>query len=236
MNKTEVKNFVFPFILILIGFGVIILSIVIFSEISEIVVNQQIDVFNNAIIDFLPYTSSPVIHDLMGFITELGSIWFIIVASIFIVLYLWFKKRNKLGILFLIISVGGGGLIIAVLKRYYQIDRPSINQQIDAGGYSFPSGHAMGSLIFYGFIVYLILRSKLSKTKKKVYSVVLILLIILIATSRIYLGVHFPSDVIAGQAGGLAWLLVCIISLEVVKMKTCNEFKPLKIIKNLFEN
>ncbi|MGM0414357.1 MAG: phosphatase PAP2 family protein [Bacillota bacterium] len=208
----------------------------IFSEISEIVVNQQIDVFNNAIIDFLPYTSSPVIQDLMGFITELGSIWFIIVASIFIVLYLWFKKRNKLGILFLIISVGGGGLIIAVLKRYYQIDRPSINQQIDVGGYSFPSGHAMGSLIFYGFIVYLILRSKLSKTKKKVYSVVLILLIILIATSRIYLGVHFPSDVIAGQAGGLAWLLVCIISLEVVKMKTCNEFKPLKIIKNLFEN
>ncbi len=235
MNKKTMKNVALPFLLILMGFGVISLSIALFWEISENVLNQQINVFNNFVIDFFQYTFSPQFDDVMIFITELGSVWFIAVVGLFIALVLWFKKRDKWGILFLTLSVGGGGLIIMALKRYYQIERPSINEQIDAIGYSFPSGHAMGSLILYGFIVYLIIRSKLSKAKKISYSAVLISLIILIAISRVYLNAHFPSDVIAGQAGGLAWLLACIISLEVVKIKRRNDFQPLKLIGNLIE-
>lgn len=235
MNKYSEKNLVILFILMLMVLGVIILSIVLFLEVSENVVNQQIKVFDNTIMNLIQYISSPKINDLMTFITELGSVWFISAASLFIVLYLWFKKRDKWGISFLLISQIGGGLIIVFLKQYYKINRPSIKEQIEATGYSFPSGHAMGSLILYGFIVYLILKSKLSKTKKMIYSSVLILLIILIAASRVYLGVHFPSDIIAGLAGGLAWLLVCIVSLEIVKIKTRNDFKPLKRIGKFLE-
>ncbi len=228
MNKNTAKNVAFPLLLILMGFGVIALSIMLFWQISENVVYQQIDVFNNVMIDLLQDGFSPKFYSVMIFITELGSVWFIAVASLFIALYLWLKERDKWGILLLLVSVGGGGLIISALKRYYQIGRPSINEQIDAVGYSFPSGHAMGSLILYGFIVYLIQRSKLSKVKKMVCSAVLISLIILIAMSRVYLNAHFPSDVIAGLAGGLAWLLFCIISLEVVKMKRRNDIQPFK--------
>jgi len=235
MNKNAVKNVALPLLLLLMGIFVISLSIALFSKISENVVNQQINVFDNAIIDLLQNNFSPQLDDVMIFITEMGSVWFITVVSLFIILILWFKERDKWGILFLLISVGGGGLIIAALKRYYQINRPSINEQIDAVGYSFPSGHAMGSLILYGFIVYLILRSKLSMAKKIIYSTFLFSLVVLIAISRVYLNAHFPSDVIAGQAGGLTWLLVCIISLEGVKMKRRNDFQPHKYIGNLLE-
>lgn len=235
MNKNSKNNLIFLFLIILMIFGVISLSIVLFLEISENVVNNQIKVFDNAIMNLIQYTSSPKINDIMIFITELGSVWFISAVGFFIILYLWFREGDKWGIIFFLISLIGGGLIIVMLKQYYQINRPSINEQIDAVGYSFPSGHAMGSLILYGFIVYLILRSKLSKTVKVIYSSVLILLIILIAVSRVYLIAHFPSDVIAGQAGGLAWLLVCVVSLEVVKIKASSDFKPLKKIRHLFE-
>ena len=107
------------------------------------------------------------------------------------------------------------------------------NEQIDAIGYSFPSGHAMGSIILYGFIVYLIMRSELPRAAKGGLSFLLILLASLIALSRVYLSAHYPSDVVAGQAGGLAWLMICIVSLEGLQWKTRNNFKPLKRIRKI---
>lgn len=233
MNTELLKKFVLPFSLILMGFGVIYSSMALFSEISEYVVNQQIRVVDNAIVNLLMSFSSSGLHDAMITITEMGSVWFTALVSSFIILYLWFKERDKWGILFFLISIGGGGLLILLLKEFFRIDRPSINASIDAVGYSFPSGHAMGSMILYGFIVYLIIRSELSRPAKVSISAVLMLLASLIALSRVYLNAHYPSDVVAGQAGGLAWLMICIVSLEGLQWKTRNNFKPLKRIRKL---
>ncbi len=236
MKKDIIKKFTFPFLLILIGFVVIYSSLALFSEISENVVNQEIRVIDDAIVDFLLSFSSPLLNDAMVTITEMGSVWFTAVVSFFIVLFLWLKEKDKWGILFYLISIGGGGLLILLLKEFFRIDRPSINEQIDAIGYSFPSGHAMGSMILYGFIVYLIIRGNLSRTLKVSLSVVLMLLASLIALSRVYLSAHYPSDVVAGQAGGLAWLMICIVSLEGLQWKTRNNFKPLKKIRKILSS
>lgn len=225
MDRKKMKKIAFPFTLIILGFAIITSSIGIFFEISEGVVNQEIRVFDDTVIGIVKNLSSSWVYDMMIVITELGSVWFIALVSISTALYLWFREKDKWAIIFLIISIGGGGLIIQVLKNYFQTDRPAINEHIDAIGYSFPSGHAMGSLIIYGFITYLVIRSKLSKDKKIAISTVLIFLIILISLSRIYLSAHFPSDVFAGQFGGLAWLLICIISLEAVEWKNRNELR-----------
>ncbi|HSR04484.1 MAG TPA: phosphatase PAP2 family protein [Proteiniclasticum sp.] len=233
MNKDTVKKFTLPTLLILMGFGVIYSSMALFSEISENVVNQQIRVIDNAIVDLLLSFSSAGFYDAMIVITEMGSVWFTAVVSSFIILYLWVKERDRWGILFFMISIGGGGLLILLLKEFFRIDRPSINAQIDAVGYSFPSGHAMGSIILYGFIIYLIIRSELSRAVKGSLSAVLIFLASLIAFSRVYLSAHYPSDVVAGQAGGLAWLMICIVSLEGLQWTTRNNFKPLKKIRKL---
>ena len=233
MKKDMIKKFTLPFLLILVGFSVIYSSMALFSEISENVVNQEIRVIDDALVDFLLSFSSPLLYDAMVTITEMGSVWFTAVVSLFIILYLWVKEKDKWSILFYLISIGGGGLLILLLKEFFRIDRPSINEQIDAIGYSFPSGHAMGSMILYGFIVYLIMRSRLPRAAKVGLSFLLMLLASLVAFSRVYLSAHYPSDVIAGQAGGLAWLMICIVSLEGLQWKTRNNFKPLKRIRKI---
>ena len=233
MNKETLKKYTVPFLLILIGFSVIYSSMALFSEISENVVNQEIRVVDDAIVDFLLSFSSPGLYDAMVKVTEMGSVWFTALVSSFIILYLWLKEKDKWGILFFLISIGGGGLLILLLKEFFRIDRPSINEQIDAIGYSFPSGHAMGSMILYGFIIYLIIRSKLSRAAKWSLSAVLISLASLIALSRVLLSAHYPSDVVAGQAGGLAWLMICIVTLEGLQWKTRNNFEPLKRIRKI---
>ena len=235
MDKKQLQKLALPLLLILIGFAFISLSVELFSDISENVISQEIRVFDDMMIELLLRVFTPRFNHVMIFITELGSVWFVASVSLLVALYLWFRKKDGWSILFLFITVGGGGLLNLLLKSIYQIDRPSINVQYDAVGYSFPSGHAMGSLFLYGFIVYLIIKSQLSKTKKILSSAALISLIALVAISRVYLNVHFPSYVIAGHASGLAWLLVCIIALEMVKFKTRHNFKVNKTIRRLLD-
>ena len=235
MNKDTVKKFAVPFLLLALGFAVIYGSLAVFSEISESVVNRNIRIIDDAIVDFIMYFSSPFLIDFMTLITEMGSVWFTVVISLLIILYLWFREKDRWGVLFYVIAIGGGGLLILLLKEFFRIDRPSINESIDAVGYSFPSGHAMGSMILYGFIIYLVVRSTLKKKVKVALSMLLLILTVLVALSRVYLSAHYPSDVVAGQAGGLAWLMLTIIFLEGIKWKTRNDFSPLKHFRTFIE-
>ena len=79
---------------------------------------------------------------------------------------------------------------------------------IEQGGFSFPSGHSMVSLAFYGYIIYLMRKSKLSKVQKNIATIILSMIIILVGISRIYLGVHFASDVLAAYCLSTAFLVI----------------------------
>ncbi len=98
-------------------------------------------------------------------------------------------------------------------------------RSVDVSFYSFPSGHAMVSLVIYGMLSYL-LATRFHRKRKSILSVT-ILLIAAIGLSRLYLGVHWPTDVIAGYAAGLVWLIACIFSLEVWRQR--------RLIRNLSE-
>ncbi|MFH5836701.1 phosphatase PAP2 family protein [Proteiniclasticum sp. C24MP] len=235
MNKDRVRKVAITFFLLFLGFGIIYASLALFSEISESVVNENIRVIDDAIVHFLMYFSSPFLQDALTLITEMGSVWFTAIVSFLIMLYLWFRGRDRWGILFYLIAMGGGGLLILLLKEFFRIERPSINEAIDAVGYSFPSGHAMGSMILYGFITYLVVRSALKKKAKLLLSVALMFLASLVAVSRVYLSAHYPSDVVAGQAGGLAWLMICIILLEGMQWKSRSGFMPAKGFRKLLD-
>ncbi|WP_342746009.1 phosphatase PAP2 family protein [Brunnivagina elsteri] len=100
-----------------------------------------------------------------------------------------------------------------LLKELFTRTRPSLWKHIiDVGHYSFPSGHAMISLVIYGFISY-VLAKEYPQYKKQIYAATT-LLILTIGFSRLYLGVHWATDVIAGYAAGLLWLIVCTRNLE----------------------
>lgn len=232
MQNNQMKKVNLPILLVLLGLGTSIAFISLFAELAEDMLEDEVKQFDEMIIGFLHHIASETLGEVMFFFTEMGSIWFLTLFSIFIILFLWWKKKDKWSILFFIIGVGGGGLLTKLLKYHYGRERPSINEEIDAIGYSFPSGHSMGSLIFYGFLTYFIIRSTPHKKMKWLTVGLAGILIVLISISRIYLGAHYPSDVIAGHLAGAIWLILCILALEYIKWRSTLSIKPIKEFKN----
>ncbi|MGD6775829.1 phosphatase PAP2 family protein [Sutcliffiella horikoshii] len=207
-----------PGLLILAGIVLMISATALFLELAEDVWEQEKFTFDHVIMDYFQSIESGTLTNMLRLLTETGSVWWITAASIFTVLFLWLKKRDVLGVLFFILSIGGGGLFIFGLKYFFQRERPTMAPEYDGNGYSFPSGHALGSFILYGFIIYLIGREKrLFKTRMLAIGL-LATLVILVGVSRVYLQVHYPSDILAGYAVGLIWLICCIFSMEMMKV------------------
>lgn len=148
----------------------------------------------------------------MKFITFLASTKFIISIVIgLLIFYFINKKKIFLGINILIM---GEVLLNNIIKVIVGRERPSLEHLVTETSYSFPSGHTMVAVVLYGYIIYLIYKSKINKYIKIILITLLILLIILIMLSRIYLGVHFFSDVFAGLCLSLVYLIYMIDYLE----------------------
>ena len=119
--------------------------------------------------------------------------------------FYFYQKKN----LFLLVGLNLINTVVlnSALKSIFRRERP-IESIIEESGYSFPSGHSMASLTFYGFLIYLLYKSSIQKKLKIFLITVLVIIIILIGTSRIYLGVHYLSDVLAGFSFTLAYLII----------------------------
>lgn len=132
------------------------------------------------------------------------------VVTIFIITIAWLvmKRRYSDGIRFTIVCAGGV-LINQVMKLFFAKPRPKLwHRLITETSFSFPSGHAVGSMVVYGFIAY-ILAKEMQQHKHIIYAAAS-LLIIAIGLSRLYLGVHYPTDIIAGYGIGFIWLITCM--------------------------
>ncbi|MCG1020197.1 phosphatase PAP2 family protein [Sutcliffiella horikoshii] len=217
-EQIDINKIWAPGLLILTGVGLMITATVVFFELAEDVWEQEKFKFDSVIMDYLQSVESTTLTNVFKMITETGSVWWITAASIFTVLFLWLRKRDVLGVLFFVLAIAGGGSFIFVLKYFFQRERPSLAPEYDGNGYSFPSGHALGSFILYGFIIYLIGREKRFFKVRMLAIALLSLLIISVGLSRVYLQVHFPSDILAGYAVGLIWLICCIFSMEMMKV------------------
>jgi undecaprenyl-diphosphatase len=114
-------------------------------------------------------------------------------------------------------AFAGGGALNWLLKRIVQRSRPVGSEEFLYGtSFSFPSGHAMGSLIGYGMLAYLLIAFwPPARRHRTAVVVAALVLIALIGLSRLYLGVHFLSDVIAGYAAGAVWVAVCVTGVEI---------------------
>ncbi|MDT7856273.1 phosphatase PAP2 family protein [Rubrivirga sp. S365] len=113
---------------------------------------------------------------------------------------------------------GGGGLVVLGLKGLFHRARP-VDQVIPAEGYSFPSGHAFASTVFYGMLVYLVWRLTEKAWARALAAVVGPLLIISVGLSRVYLNVHFLTDVVAGWLSGAAWLVASLLIVDLVETR-----------------
>lgn len=137
-------------------------------------------------------------------ITQFGSALLLIILTVVLAIIIKDKKISFSIFLNLILV----GLINQILKHIVQRPRPTEYRIIDEKGYSFPSGHSMASVAFYGFLIYLIYKKVKNPKLKWIFILLLSILIILIGSSRIYLGVHYTSDVLAGFFVSTSYLLV----------------------------
>jgi membrane-associated phospholipid phosphatase len=167
----------------------------------------------------------------MVWITELGSVWWITLCVLVSTGILWYYRR-QVDMFWLLFVVGSSGLLTKLVKQSFQRARPSIDPSVDAVGYSFPSGHAVAVMAFYGFIVYLLLGSRSVSARFKTWtSALLTALILLVGVSRVILKAHFPSDVIAGYLLGLFCLSLGILGTEAQKRKRRrNEVKQIEAV------
>lgn len=180
---------------------VCIISFILFL-VTVILITNDNKYFDNYIINLFKYKSD-ILTNIMKIITFLGSALSIILLTVLLIIVVK-GKRNKILIL---INVIVTTLLNQLLKNVFQRGRP-IDSIIEESGYSFPSGHSMVSMAFYGFLIYLVYKSNI-KYKGLIIGL-LSVLIVLIGISRIYLGVHYPTDVIGGFTLSLSYLLLFI--------------------------
>lgn len=199
-----------PVLSIILALGVSGGMLALFFELTwKTIFHQTMGLFDNTVIWLVRYFATPQLDPIMITITNLGFgfTYGLIVACSFIALLLYRRWLEFAG---LALCLAGGALLNLILKNLFERSRPDQFIMVAATGYSFPSGHAMVSLCFYGMLAFLIAR----KIKKWQYqygiAVVTILFIAAIGISRIYLGVHYPSDVVAGYAAGAVWLTFTI--------------------------
>lgn len=165
-----------------------------------------INVIDNLIYNIVIKILDQNVTGVMMFISHLGSAVTLITLSIAFVFLIKNKKHSKLIILNLILVFILNRLLKVIIAR----PRPNILRIVQETGYSFPSGHSMISMGFYGLLIYLAYRNIKNKKRKYPLIIFLALLILLIGISRIYLGVHYATDVIGGFVIGFIYLVVFI--------------------------
>ena len=198
-------------------------GIFLFAFIAYEVIFEKKNAFDNAILDFLSKNLiDPDLTDFMKVVTYFASSAFLEIAyGVLIVIYGFTKNWKRV---IEIAAIGLGGFLVNYFMKlsFHRIRPP--NPLLDPlTNFSFPSGHATSGFIFYGLLAYLLWKTKIPKLYIYTIGSAFIIFSLLIGFSRVYLRMHYPSDVIAGFCIGFFWLFITIALFERLKKKTKNE-------------
>lgn len=202
---------------ITVGFIVAGAALALFAGIAEAVDEGMTQRFDEQVLHWLAVRRTPFLDQAMLEITTLGAglvlIMIVVIASVF----LW-QTQHKWSAYLLLLATLGGKLLNTLLKAFYERPRPSIVQSLtETHSASFPSGHAMSSMVVYASVAYLVGRLEAGRGLQHTTWIIAGLVIMLIGVSRMYLGVHYPSDVLAGFLGGLAWVGFLVASMRALQ-------------------
>ncbi|MDO4709159.1 MAG: phosphatase PAP2 family protein [Pseudomonadota bacterium] len=184
-------------------FAAIALSLWGFGELAESIYSGEVIPFDRPLLEWMAANHTPARDALMLFFSWLGYQYGVIPVDVLLVLLLAVKRRWPEG-WFAGLSLAGSALLNMAAKHYFARPRPALWASIaPEATYSFPSGHAMGSMTLAVVLVLLAWRSRMR------WPVIATMLVFvpMVAISRVYLGVHYPSDVLAGWAAALAWVI-----------------------------
>ncbi len=178
-----------------------------FGWLAEEVFEGETKVFDESIRNFIHGFAAPPLTALMKFFSFAGSPLFLVILGAIVITVFLYLKRKRAIILFLITMLGEI-ILNPALKTYFGRARPAAFFDYPLpSSFSFPSGHAFGSLCFFGILAWLVAARVPNKRTKIAIGVAAFVLIFFIGLSRIYLGVHYPSDILAGYTAGLVWVV-----------------------------
>ena len=211
------KNDYLPYVIVLtITLIIVIGGINLFIELTDTLTTDVLASYDHEITQYIISYREPGLTSYFRFVTEVGDLYgYLIVLGIsFFISLVVFKSWKYVA------QITFVGIISAVsnlvLKRFVDRARPEIEHLVSVETLSYPSGHAMSAMAFYGFLIYLFSRFNINKYLKIGVIMVLILLIFSIGISRIYLGVHFPSDIAGGFIAGFIWVIFCIMLFNLI--------------------
>ena len=188
--------------------GVCLLLLLGLTQLAEEVLEQEAFALDEVILLWIHQFSTPWLDQAMLVVTQLGNPGVVVPLTFIGLSWLLWQRRWRIAAIFALNCIGGAVLSTG-LKVFFGKPRPQLwPQLITETTYSFPSGHALGAMVLYGFSSYL-LAQQFPRQRKRIFGLAT-LLIGGIGFSRLYLGVHWPTDVIAGYSVGFLWISVCI--------------------------
>ena len=201
-------------IFLVVGALIAVAGTLAFAELGQIVRRGRTQQFDTAVLEWIGEHHTPLLTRIMSEVTPLGTGLVVIVIVGVTAAFLW-HTEHKHSARLLLAATAGSILLNNVLKLYFDRPRPEVFERLThTASSSFPSGHAMSATVVYGTVGYLLARLQKHGWSRTITLLLAVLMIALICFTRLYLGVHYPSDVLAGIIVGLAWSGFCMATLE----------------------
>lgn len=200
-----------------LGLFVGVAAAFVFAAFGDLVMAGATQAFDNWVLKQVALYRGRWLTEAMLEITTLGNTFVLVVMVGVASVFLWLT-RHRYSVYLLLIAVIGQNFINSLLKEFYARPRPVIVPMLDhVSSASFPSGHAMSAMVAYASVAYLVARLEPTPLLRRTTAAIAALFILAIGASRVYLGVHYPSDVLGGYLAGLAWVAVVITGLAATR-------------------
>ena len=200
------------------GLVAITVATAVFAQIAEAMMEGQTQAFDESVLRWMGTNGAPWLDVAALEVTALGARVVVYMVVLVASAFLWHSRHHySAGLLW--VAVLGSGIVNSALKLSFNRPRPNVFpwRTEHVGLASFPSGHAMTSIVVYGTLAFLIARLTPRAWMRRMVWGLAAVVIVLVGLSRLYLGVHYPSDVIAGFIIGGAWAVVCALGMEAVR-------------------
>ncbi|MFS8082195.1 MAG: phosphatase PAP2 family protein [Ginsengibacter sp.] len=198
---------------IFISIVLFLVTLFVFVYIADEMVVEKENQLDTKVVAIVNQHQSPAATHYFEVITFFGSSNFLLPAYCILIIILLLEKRKKTALDIGLIGASST-VVLQLLKEIFKRHRPTDPLLAHVTGFSFPSGHSFSSFTFYALIIYLFWQLKISPLAKGAIAIFFFLFAALIAYSRVYLHVHYPSDVVAGFCLSIIWLLLAFYFLR----------------------
>jgi membrane-associated phospholipid phosphatase len=203
-----------------VGVAVLVLTAWVFGLVAgQVTGNGPLTVLDLQVAQWLHDRATPPVTRITLLFTHWNSVAGVLAMSA-VLGYALFRRRLDYWLLALVLTVPGGMTVNVLMKLTFERARPVFDAPlVTLHTYSFPSGHASGATLFYGFLACLLMRHAASGARQVALVVAAAVMVAAVCWSRLYLGAHYLSDVLAGVAEGLAWLAICITAVSSLRRR-----------------